>query len=195
LSQVQSDVLVVLDEAYIHYAERPDMPASADLFRMRKNLMILRTFSKVYGMAGMRIGYAITQIPLVAAMNKLRTPFNVSGVAQAAAIAALDDVEHVRRCQETNRVERKRLTEGVAQLGLRPVKSETNFVFVEAGPEAKAIGVELLHLGVIVRPLAWMGFPEAIRVSVGTTEENDKFLAAVSQVLAKRAGAGQLAAR
>jgi histidinol-phosphate aminotransferase len=195
LSHVPSDVLVVLDEAYIHYAERPDMPASAELFRMRKNLMILRTFSKVYGMAGMRIGYAIGQIPLVAAMNKLRTPFNVSGVAQAAAIAALDDHEHVKRCQEANRVERNRLTEGVTRLGLRPVKSETNFVFVEAGPEAKAIGEELLHLGVIVRPLAWMGFPEAIRVSVGTTEENDKFLAAMAQLLAKRTGTGQLAAR
>jgi len=195
LSQVPSDVLVVLDEAYIHYAERTDMPASAELFRMRKNLMILRTFSKVYGMAGVRIGYAIAQVPLVGAMNKLRTPFNVSGVAQAAAIAALDDVEHVRRCQEANRAERNRLAAGVTSLGLRPVKSETNFVFVEAGPEAKAIGEELLRLGVIVRPLGWMGFPEAIRVSVGTAEENDRFLAAMTQVLARRAGTSELAAR
>ena len=116
-------------------------------------------------------------------------------MAQAAAIAALDDVEHVRRCQEANRAERNRLAAGVTSLGLRPVKSETNFVFVEAGPEAKAIGEELLRLGVIVRPLGWMGFPEAIRVSVGTSEENDKFLAAMTQVLARRAGTGELAAR
>lgn len=195
LSHVASDTLVVLDEAYIHYAERADMPQSVDLFRLRKNLLILRTFSKVYGMAGIRIGYGIGQAPLVNAMNKLRTPFNVSGVAQAAAIAALDDHEHVRRCIEANRVERKRITEEVAKLGLLPVKSETNFVFVETGPEAKAISDELLREGVIVRPLAWMGFPEAIRISVGTTEENDKLFVAMGRVLAKRKGKPELTPR
>jgi histidinol-phosphate aminotransferase len=195
LSHMPNYVLVVLDEAYIHYAERADMPASVELFRLRKNLLILRTFSKVYGMAGMRIGYGIGQAPLVTAMNKLRTPFNVSGVAQAAALAALDDHAHVRRCIEANRVERKRLTDGVTKLGLRPVKSETNFVFVEAGPEAKNICDDLLREGVIVRPLAWMGFPEAIRVSVGTAEENDKFFAAMAKVVAKRAGKGEFATR
>ena len=195
LSQVPSDTLVVLDEAYIHYAERPDMPQSVELFRLRKNLLILRTFSKVYGMAGMRIGYGIGQAPLVNAMNKLRTPFNVSGVAQAAAIAALDDHDHVRRCIEANRMERKRITEEVARLGLLPVKSETNFVFVETGPEAKAISEELLREGVIVRPLAWMGFPEAIRISVGTTEENSKLFEAMGRVLARRKGKPELTPR
>lgn len=195
LSRVAGDTLVVLDEAYIHYAEREDMPLSVELFRLRKNLLILRTFSKVYGMAGIRIGYGVGQAPLVAAMNKLRTPFNVSGVAQAAALAALDDHEHVKRCIECNRAERKRITEAVAKLGLRPVKSETNFVFVEAGPEAKAICEELLREGVIVRPLGWMGFPEAIRISVGTAEENDKLFVALSRVLAKRKGKPELTAR
>lgn len=195
LSRVAGDTLVVLDEAYIHYAEREDMPLSVELFRLRKNLLILRTFSKVYGMAGIRIGYGVGQAPLVAAMNKLRTPFNVSGVAQAAALAALDDHEHVKRCIECNRAERKRITEAVAKLGLKPVKSETNFVFVEAGPEAKAICEELLREGVIVRPLGWMGFPEAIRISVGTAEENDKLFVALSRVLAKRKGKTELTAR
>jgi histidinol-phosphate aminotransferase len=195
LSHVASDTLVVLDEAYIHYAERADMPQSVELFRSRKNLLILRTFSKVYGMAGMRIGYGIGQAPLVNAMNKLRTPFNVSGVAQAAALAALDDHEHVKRCIEANRVERKRITEEVANLGLLPVKSETNFVFVEAGPESKAICEELLREGVIVRPLGWMGFPEAIRISVGTAQENDKLFVALGRVLAKRKGKPELTPR
>jgi histidinol-phosphate aminotransferase len=195
LSHVASDTLVVLDEAYIHYVERKDMPQSVELFRLRKNLLILRTFSKVYGMAGIRIGYGIGQAPLVAAMNKLRTPFNVSGVAQAAALAALDDQEHVRRCIDANRVERKRITEEVAKLGLLPVKSETNFVFVEAGPEAKAICEELLREGVIVRPLGWMGFPEAIRISVGTAEENEKLFEALGRVLAKRKGKPELTPR
>jgi histidinol-phosphate aminotransferase len=195
LSHVASDTLVVLDEAYIHYAERTDMPQSVELFRLRKNLLILRTFSKVYGMAGIRIGYGVGAAPLVTAMNKLRTPFNVSGVAQAAAQAALDDGEHVRRCIEANRTERKRITEEVAKLGLKPVKSETNFVFVEAGPEAKALCDELLREGVIVRPLGWMGFPEAIRISVGTAEENDKLFVALSRVLAKRKGKPELTTR
>jgi histidinol-phosphate aminotransferase len=195
LSHVASDTLVVLDEAYIHYAERTDMPQSVGLFRLRRNLLILRTFSKVYGMAGMRIGYGIGAAALVAAMNKLRTPFNVSGVAQAAARAALDDHQHVQRCIAANQVERKRIVEEVAKLGLKPVKSETNFVFVEAGPEAKGISDDLLREGVIVRPLGWMGFPQAIRISVGTTEENNKLFGALGRVLAKREGKPELTAR
>ncbi len=195
LASVPDGVLVVLDEAYIHYAPSLDRRRSEEIFHSQKNLLILRTFSKVYGLAGMRIGFALGQPELLAAMNKLRTPFNTSGVAQAAALAALDDREHVDRCIATNASERKRLSEGLGKLGLRPVASETNFVFMEVGPEAKEICDELLHLGVIVRPLGWMGFPEAIRVSVGTAEENGKCLAAMEKVLTKRAGKGQLAAR
>jgi histidinol-phosphate aminotransferase len=185
LGRVPDGVLVVLDEAYIHYAVSVGLDESVEAYRERKNLLILRTFSKVYGLAGLRIGYAIGQPALLSAMNKLRTPFNTSGVAQAAALAALDDHEHVKRCIETNAAERKRLSEGLTRLGFRPVESETNFVFMEVGPEAKAISDELLHLGVIVRPLGWMGFPEALRISVGTAEENDKCLAATGQVLLK----------
>jgi histidinol-phosphate aminotransferase len=195
LASVPDGVLVVLDEAYIHYATSVGLRDSVEAYRKRKNLLILRTFSKVYGLAGMRIGYAIGRPELLAAMNKLRTPFNTSGVAQAGALAALDDHEHVQRCIVTNDAERKRLTEGLKKLGLRPVESETNFVFMEVGPEAKALSDELLHLGVIVRPLGWMGFPQAIRISVGTTDENDKCLEAMERVLLKRAGKGELAAR
>ena len=195
LAGVPDGVLVVLDEAYIHYAAGLHLRHSEEAYRKRKNLLILRTFSKVYGLAGIRIGYAVGKPELVAALNKLRTPFNTSGVAQAAAIAALDDKAHVERCIAANASERRRLSDGLAKLGLRPVPSETNFVFMEVGPEAKEISDELLRAGVIVRPLAWMGFPEAIRVSVGTEEENDKCLAAMTNVLANRAGEGELAAR
>jgi histidinol-phosphate aminotransferase len=195
VSSVPDGVLVVLDEAYIHYAVSVDLRHSEAAYHKRKNLLILRTFSKVYGLAGLRIGYAIGRPELVSAMNKLKTPFNTSGVAQAAALAALDDKEHVKRCIETNAIERKRLSEGLTKLGLRPVPSETNFVFIPVGPEAKEISDELLHMGVIVRPLGWMGFPEAIRISVGTAEENDKCLLAMAQILTKRAGKGELAAR
>jgi histidinol-phosphate aminotransferase len=195
IGRVPDSVLVVLDEAYVHYAPSLNRRKSEEIFRRRRNLLILRTFSKVYGLAGMRIGFAIGRPELLAAMNRLKTPFNTSGVAQAAALAAIDDREHVTRCIETNASERKRLSEGLANLGLRPVPSETNFVFMNVGPEAKEICEELLHAGVIVRPLGWMGFPEAIRISVGTTEENAKCLAAMAEILAKRAGKGELAAR
>jgi histidinol-phosphate aminotransferase len=128
-------------------------------------------------------------------MNRLKTPFNTSGVAQAAALAAMNDREHVARCIETNAVERKRLSEGLAKLGFRPMPSEANFIFMEVGPDAKALCDDLLHMGVIVRPLGWMGFPEAIRISVGMAEENDKCLAAMARVVLKRSSEGQLTAR
>jgi len=195
LATVPDGVLVVLDEAYIHYGLSMGLRDSVEAYRKRKNLLILRTFSKVYGLAGLRIGYAVGRPELLTAMNKLRTPFNTSGVAQAAALAALDDNEHVARCIETNAAERKRLTEGLAKLGYRPVPSESNFVFLVAGPDAKALSDELLKMGVIVRPLGWMGFPEAIRISVGTAEENEKCLSAMARVILKRAGEGELAAR
>jgi histidinol-phosphate aminotransferase len=188
LSSIPSDILVVLDEAYIHYADRPDMPDSVKLFRQYKNLLIMRTFSKVYGMAGLRIGYGIAQEGIVRVMNKLRTPFNVTGVSQAAALAALDDTKHVERSITTNAEERARLFEGLTKLGLRAVRSHANFIFVDIGPEANELCDELLHEGLIVRALGWMGFPEAIRISVGVTEENDKLLAVTGKLPAKRAG-------
>jgi len=195
LARVPDSALVVLDEAYIHYAPSLNRRKTEEIFRQRQNLLILRTFSKVYGLAGMRIGFAIGRPELLAAMNRLKTPFNTSGVAQAAALAAIDDRDHVERCISTNALERARLSEGLTKLGVRPVPSETNFIFMEVGPEAKEMCDELLRLGVIVRPLGWMGFPNAIRISVGTAEENEKCLVAMAQILTERAGKGELAAR
>jgi histidinol-phosphate aminotransferase len=183
LKKVPGDVLVVLDEAYREYAERPDLPKALDLFRQYNNILTLRTFSKVYGLAGLRIGYGIGHPTLVAEMNKLRTPFNVTSVGQAAALAALDDTEHVCRSVETNRAERRRLFVELRKLGLSPVPSETNFLFIPVGPRAKSLCDQLLHEGVIVRPLGWMGFPEAIRISVGNPAENTKLLAALARTL------------
>ena len=195
LRRVPADVLVVLDEAYVHYADRPDMPDSVQLFREHKKLLTLRTFSKAYGLAGLRIGYGIGDTPVLEAMNKLRTPFNLTGVSQAAAIAALDDTEHVNRSIRENAAERTRLTRGLKELGLRPVPSHANFIFIDIGPDAQELYGELLHEGVIVRPLGWMGMPEAMRVSVGVAEENDKLLAVMSRVLAKREGKSELTTR
>jgi len=187
LKKVPGDVLVVLDEAYTEYAERRDLPKAMEIFKEYNNLLTLKTFSKVYGLAGLRIGYGIGHPTLVAEMNKLRTPFNVTSVGQAAALAALDDLEHVRRSVEMNHAERTRLLQELRKSGLQPVASETNFLFVPlAGMDAKTLCDELLHEGVIVRPLAWMGFPDAIRISVGNPEENSKLLAAMAKVMARR---------
>jgi len=185
LQRVPGDVLIVYDEAYVEYPERPDLPNWRELFKQYNNLLTLRTFSKVYGLAGLRIGYGIGHPTLVAEMNKLRTPFNVTSVGQAAALAALDDPDHVRRSVESNRTERKRLFESLTALGLSPVPSETNFLLVPIGPHAKALCDELLHEGVIVRPMAWMGFPEAIRISVGSPAENTRLIGAISHALAQ----------
>jgi histidinol-phosphate aminotransferase len=195
LLRVPADVYVVLDEAYIHYADRADMPDSVQLFREHKNLLIMRTFSKVYGLAGLRVGYGIGDTPVLEPMNKLRTPFNLASVSQAAAMAALDDADHVQRSIRENAAERARLTNGLSELGLRPVRSHANFIFIDIGPEAQELCDELLHEGVIVRPLGWMGFPEAMRVSVGIAQENDKFLTVMGRVLSKRAGKSQMASR
>ncbi|HKE09765.1 MAG TPA: histidinol-phosphate transaminase [Candidatus Acidoferrum sp.] len=183
LRRVPGDVLIVLDEAYREYASRKDLPDAIKLFREYNNILTLRTFSKVYGLAGLRIGYGIGHPTLVAEMNKLRTPFNVTSVGQAAALAALDDADHVQRSVEINRAERKRLFDGLKKIGLSPVESETNFLFVPIGPFAKALCDELLNEGVIVRPLAWMGFPEAIRISVGSPAENTKLLGALEHAV------------
>ncbi len=187
MKKVPGDVLVVLDEAYTEYAERRDLPKAMEIFKEYNNLLTLKTFSLVYGLAGLRIGYGIGHPTLVAEMNKLRTPFNVTSVGQAAALAALDDLEHVRRSVEMNHTERTRLFGELQRVGLQPVASETNFLFVPlAGMDAKGMCDELLQAGVIVRPLAWMGFPEAIRISVGNPEENAKLLAAMAKVMARR---------
>ena len=188
LARVPEDVLIVLDEAYCDYVAEPGYSRSLEQRREHSNLLVLRTFSKIYGLAGLRIGYGIGLPGLLAEMNKLRTPFNTSGVAQAAALAALDDAAHVRRSVESNRAGLAQLTDGMRKLGLRCVPSVTNFIFVELDSDAAPVAQSLLERGVIVRPLAWMGFPRAIRVSIGTPEENDKFLNAIQQVLAPSAG-------
>lgn len=189
-ARVPADVLVVLDEAYCDYVERADYSRSIEVARRAPNLLVLRTFSKVYGLAGIRIGYGIGPAELLSELNKLRTPFNTSSVAQAAALAALDDTEHVRRSVESNRAGLKQLASGLAAMGVPFVPSHTNFLLVELGEDTKPVAEELLRRGVIVRPMAWMGFPNAIRVSVGTPEENQKFLAALAALRAAAKPAG-----
>ncbi|MGA8221185.1 MAG: histidinol-phosphate transaminase [Candidatus Acidiferrales bacterium] len=182
LKRVPEHVLVVLDEAYCDFVDRADYSRSIEIVRGGRNLIVLRTFSKVYGLAGLRIGYGIGPAELLNEMNKIRGPFNTSGVAQAGALAALDDVEHVRRSVESNRAGLAQLSAGFKKLGLHFIPSHANFVLVNFGFDADPLSAELLKRGVIVRPMRWMGFPESIRVSVGTHAENEKFLHALAEV-------------
>ena len=189
LARVPREASLVLDEAYFDYVEQGNYSRSIELVRGGRNLLVLRTFSKVYGLAGLRIGYGIGPADLLVEMNKVRSPFNTSNVAQAAALAALDDADHVRRSVESNRAGLAQLARGLEEMSVRRVPSVGNFLLVEFGTDAKPIADDLLKLGVIVRPMRWMGFPNAIRVTVGTSEENTRFLAALSQVLTTATGA------
>lgn len=183
LARIPADAFVVLDEAYCDYVERADYSRSLDLVRRGANLMVLRTFSKVYGLAGLRIGYGLGPSNLFTEMNKIRGPFNTSGIAQAAALAALDDAAHVRRSVDSNRAGLAQLAQGLRDLGVRPVPSVTNFIFTEFGYDTGPLTEELAKRGVIVRPMGWMGFPNALRISVGTHGENEKFLRALADLL------------
>lgn len=182
LARVPENVVVVLDEAYYEYVTLQNYSRSLDLVRAGKNLVVLRTFSKAYGLAGMRIGYGIGPEDLLAQLNKVRAPFNTTSLGQVAALAALDDAHHVARSVEMNRAGLEQLAGGLTRLGVKFVPSVANFVFVELGLDAQARASALLQLGVIVRPLAWMGFPNAVRVTVGSREENEKFLQALAQL-------------
>jgi len=184
LARVPEHILVVLDEAYYDYVDDPNYSRSIDVVRGGRNLIVLRTFSKVYGLAGLRIGYGIGPAALLAEMNKIRGPFNASGVAQAAASAALDDTEHVRRSVESNRAGLAQMASGLHSLKIKFVPSVANFLLVIFGTDTEPLVEELLKHGVIVRPMRWMGFPTALRVTVGTHEENEKFLRALAEVRA-----------
>ena len=184
LSRVPEHILVVLDEAYYDYVDDPNYSRSIEVVRGGRNLIVLRTFSKVYGLAGLRIGYGIGPAALLAEMNKIRGPFNTSGVAQAAASAALDDTEHVRRSVESNRAGLAQMASGLHSLKIKFVPSVANFLLVIFGTDTEPLVEELLKHGVIVRPMRWMGFPMALRVTVGTHEENEKFLRALAEVRA-----------
>ncbi len=182
LNRLPDDLLVVIDEAYYEYADRPGYSRSIDLVREGRNVLALRTFSKIYGLAGLRLGYGIARPEIVAALDRVRHPFNTSTIAQAAALAALDDGEHVRNSLEVNRAGMIQLTEGLEKLAVSFVPSVANFLLADVG-DGKAVSDALLRLGVVVRPMAWMGIPQSIRISVGTAEENRKLLEAMAKAL------------
>lgn len=177
--------VVVIDEAYHEYARAADpaYPSSQDYAAERPLLCTLRTFSKIYGLAGMRIGYAICSERLASTLERVRLPFNPGSVAQEAALAALGDHEHVERSQRGAIEAIAALRAGAEALGLRAVPSLANFVCVDVGRDAGPVSDALLRRGVIVRPLAAWGLPSCVRISVGTAGEIERALAALGAVL------------
>lgn len=183
LDGLPEGVITVFDEAYAEYVSRRAFPDTLRRVRDGRPVFCLRTFSKAYGIAGLRIGYLIAPPQYVAEMNKVREPFNTNHLAQVAALAALADERHLRRVVRLNRRERERLSAGLIALGLDVVPSEANFLLVGVHRDGSALYQDLLRRGVIVRPVGNYGYPRHLRITVGLPEENDRLLAALSDAL------------
>ena len=183
--RVDERVVTVIDQAYFEYIDRDDYPDAVErYFKAGHDVVVLRTFSKIYGLAGQRVGYAIGPEQVVAAMTKVRRPFDLTTTAQVAALASIDGGAEIERRRAINTKGLERLTEILSEHGLEPVPSVGNFVYFEVGSDAAELFERLLLEGVIVRPLAGFGSPTAIRVSVGTPDELDEFAGALGRALA-----------
>lgn len=184
LSRVPDDVVVVSDNAYAEYVVDPEYPDAMAEVDSHPGLVVVRTFSKIYGLAGLRVGYGVGPAWLVDLVDRVRDPFNVNHLAQVGALAALEDDAHVRACREMNRQGLRFLERVCRALGLAFVPSFGNFLLIEIGDAANAFEA-LLRTGVITRPVGGYGFPRHLRVSVGTPEENTAFAQAVAALLGR----------
>ncbi len=182
LKTVSRDVLLIADEAYFEYVQDPNYPDSLRYHEEGRALLTLRTFSKLYGLAGLRIGYGVGPASLIAMMQRVRQPFNVNAAAQWAALAALDDADHVRRSLEVNSSGMKYLEGELRNLGLKHVPSSANFILVRVG-NGQDMFKQLLSQGVIVRPMGGYDFPEYVRVTVGKMDENRRFIDALRKII------------
>jgi histidinol-phosphate aminotransferase len=181
VNAVPERVLVVLDEAYIEFQEEP-----ADLLPLvregRPNLIIMRTFSKIFGLAGLRIGYGVASPELITGLESIRQPFNINSIAQAGALAALEDAEHVCKTRANNADGMRQVCQGLGEMGVEYIPSAGNFILAHVG-DGKRVFDEMQKLGVIVRPMGGYDLPEWVRISIGTAKENARCLAALKKVL------------
>jgi histidinol-phosphate aminotransferase len=182
LGNVSRELLVIVDEAYFEYVQDPAYPDSLSYYAEDRAILTLRTFSKLYGLAGLRVGYGVGSKQLIDMMHRVRQPFNVNAAAQWAALAALEDSDHVERSLEVNREGIEYLQGEFARLKLDFVPSQANFILVRVG-KGQEVFKQLLRQGVIVRPMGGYQFPEHVRVTVGTMEENRKFVDALRKVI------------
>ena len=179
LARVPEHVVVVFDEAYFEYVRSSAFPDSMAYVKQGRNAIVLRTFSKIYGLAGLRIGYGVTTPEIANFLNRVRPPFNANSLAQRAALAAMDDDEHVAKSRAVNQTGMEQVVTGLRALGLTPIPSETNFVYFDAGRDGRQVFESLLRLGVIVRHIEG----RLIRVTIGQADENGAFLTALGQIL------------
>ena len=184
LAKVPGDVMVCFDEAYIDFVEVRDFPDSLKMIlEGRQNVSILRTFSKAYGLAGLRVGYGIFHPEVAGYLHKIRQPFNINAMAQAAALASLEDSAFLKRTQRLVSSGRRFFYREFKKLGLAYLESQANFVFFDAARDGEALFGALLKKGVIVRSMKAYGFPCWIRVTIGLERENQKFLTALKSCL------------
>jgi len=180
LARVPATTLVVIDEAYLEYVTVPDLHSALRLLPDHPNVVVTRTFSKAYALAGLRIGYAVSSREVIAVIERLRESFNVNGLALAAAEAAVSDQAHARQARDWNRAERDWLTERLRERGLRVLPSQTNFVLIDFGGDAAPIERALFERGVIARPMGGYGLGDCLRISVGSRAENERLLEALA---------------
>ena len=184
LERVPPSVVIVVDEAYFEFVDDADYPDSLAYHTEERALVTLRTFSKICGLAGVRVGYGISSPEVIDALNRIRQPFNVNTLAQVGALAALDDTAHIRRTQANNRQGLAYLRRELDRLGIAYAPSWGNFLLVQVGP---GVSQQLLPQGIIIRPMEGYGYPGYARVSVGLAEENERFIAAMEK-LGKQGG-------
>jgi histidinol-phosphate aminotransferase len=178
-----STVIVVIDEAYFEYVDEPDYPDTTRWLDRYPNLIVTRTFSKAYGLAGLRVGYALSHPQIAELLNRTRQPYNVNAPALAAACAALEDCAHLEQSRDVNREGMDFLRAELGGLGLAVIPSVANFVCVDTGRDAREVYQELLPLGVITRPVANYGLPDHLRISIGLPAQNERVVAALRRVL------------
>lgn len=179
MARVPEHVLVVFDEAYYEYVRLPDFPDTLAYVKQGRNAIVLRTFSKIYGLAGLRIGYGLTTTEITNYLNRLRPPFNANSLAQRAALAALEDEDHLANSRALNRTEMEKVQIGLERLGLQPLPSEANFLYFDAGSDGHQLFNALLHEGIIIRHIEG----RMLRVTIGLPDENLLFLAALRKVM------------
>ncbi|KOR32438.1 aspartate aminotransferase [Achromatium sp. WMS3] len=186
MKSVPESVIIVIDEAYFEYVTELEYPDASLWLAEFPNLIVIRTFSKAYGLAGLRVGYALSNPEIAELLNRVRQPFNVNNLAQSAAIAALNDHEHLKQTVQLNTAGMEQLITGIADLGITHIPSVANFITIDLGDQEKSvtqIHQELLKLGCITRPLTAYSMPNYLRISIGLPEENTRFLNALKQVL------------
>jgi histidinol-phosphate aminotransferase len=181
--RVPDNILVIMDEAYIEYITDPRFPDSFKYLRDGKNILILRTFSKIYGLAGARLGYGIAPKEIIASLAKLRVSFNVNRLSQVAGLAALDDDRHVRRGRAVNEAGKDYLYEAYRKMGLFYLPTFANFIFVDFARDSQIVFEALQKKGIITRTIKEYGFPQALRITIGTEDQNRKLIRALKSVL------------